>query len=100
MQQLINILIFVNFKSDRRACAIPDPDNEEVIFTGGWYTRTRVSVYNKAGHQRDLANLKQGRYQHACSGFIYGEKRVIIESNDFNYYKYLALNGCWRSLWT
>ena len=99
MQQLINILIFVNFKSDRRACAIPDPDNEEVIFTGGLSIRTRVSVYNKAGHQRDLADLRQGRYFHACSGFIFEEKKVIIETNHFHYYKSLALDGCWRLLW-
>ena len=57
---------------------------------------TTVSVYNKAGHQRDLANLRQGRRSHACSGFTYEEKRVIIESDHFNYHKYLALNGCWR----
>ena len=81
MQQLINILIFVNFKSDRRACAIPDPDNEEVIITGGWYldTQTPVSVYNKAGHQRDLADLNTGRYLHACTSFIYQNTKVVTE---------------------
>ena len=41
--------------------AIPDSDNEEVIITGGAVTKTTVSVYNKTGHQSDLANLKQGR---------------------------------------
>ena len=73
---MLTIKYCVNFKSDRLACAIPDPDNEEVIIAGGWDTLTRVSVYNKAGHQRDLTDLRQGRAWHACSGFIYGEKKV------------------------
>ena len=96
---MITIKKCVNFISNREACAIPDPDNEEVIITGGFYTMTRVSVYNKAGHQRDLADLKQGRLLHACSGFIYGEKRVIIESNHFHHYKAVALHGCRRMVW-
>ena len=73
---MLTIKYCVNFKSDRLACAIPDPDNEEVIITGGEFTKTRVSVYNKAGHQRDLPDLNTGRKNHACSGFIYGEKKV------------------------
>ena len=93
---MLTIKYFVNSISDRLACAIPDPDNEEVIITGGLFTLTTVSVYNKAGHQRDLADLKQGRLLHACSGFIYGEKKVIIESNHFHYYSFLDLHGCWR----
>ena len=65
---------------DRRACAIPDPDNEEVIITGGWDTWSTVSVYNTEGHQRDLADLREGRSFHACSMF-YG-------SNVNKVYKY------------
>merc|ERR1712066_331703 len=60
------------------ACAIPDPDNEEVIITGGYYTKTTVSVYNKAGHQRDLANLNAGRRSHACTSFIYQDTKVLM----------------------
>ena len=67
---------FVNSISDSTACAIPDPDNEEVIITGGTSTMKTVSVYSKAGHQRDLADLNTGRRVHACSGFTYGEKKV------------------------
>ena len=70
---------FVNSISDRDACAIPDPDNEEVIITGGYYTRTTVSVYNKAGHQRDLASLNAGRRYHACTSFIYQNTKVVTE---------------------
>ena len=65
----------VNFISDSYACAIPDPDNEEVVITGG-STKKRVSVYNKAGHQRDLADLNTGRSNHACTSFIYQNMKV------------------------
>ena len=75
---MLTIRNCVRFISDREACAIPDPDNEEVVITGG-STKKRVSVYNKAGHQRDLADLNTGRRAHACSGFTYGEKKVIIK---------------------
>ena len=88
---MLTIKYCVNFNSDSDACAIPDPDNEEVIITGGYYntiieggTRTRVTVYTKDGYQRDLADLRQGRYNHACTGFIYEENKVILEYNHFH----------------
>ena len=65
-----------NFISNRRACAIADPQNEEVIVTGGHYTLTKVSIYNKNGHQRDLPDLSKGRAEHACSSFIYNQMKV------------------------
>ena len=71
------------------ACAISDSENEEVIITGGFHTRTTVSVYSDAGHQQDLADLRAGRFQHACSGFIYDEKKVIMERSHFHYYSSL-----------
>ena len=74
---MITIKNCVNFISDREACAIPDPDNEEVIITGGFYTMTRVSVYNKAGHQRDLADLRQGRRALGCTSFIFQNTKVV-----------------------
>ena len=78
---MLTIKYCVNFKFDGLACAIPDPDNEEVIITGGQAqaTRTRVSVYNKAGHQRDLADLRHGRRDHACTSFIYQNTKVVTE---------------------
>ena len=76
---MLTIKYFVNFISDSRACAIPDPDNEEVIITGGQRTMTTVSAYNKAGHQRDLANLNTGRRAHACTSFIYQNTKVFTE---------------------
>ena len=60
----------------RSACAIPDPDNEEVIITGGWETMTKASVYNEDGWQRDLPSFSEGRRHHACSSFLSSGKRV------------------------
>ena len=76
---MITIKNCVNFISDREACAIPDPDNDEVVITGGHLTLTTVSVYNKAGHQRDLASLNAGRRYHACTSFIYQNTKVVTE---------------------
>ena len=60
------------------ACAIPDPENEEVIITGGNHPETvkKVSVYSDAGWQRDLTPLNQGRRFHACGSYVKGEKKV------------------------
>ena len=62
----------------RSACAIPDPDNEELIITGGWDTMTKATVYNEDGWQRDLPSFSEGRRHHACSSFLNKEKKVII----------------------
>ena len=64
--------------SDSYACAIPDKDNDEMILTGGRLNLTEVSVYSKSGHLRDLADLKTGRYSHACSSFILDNKMVDV----------------------
>ena len=73
------------FICDRHACAIPDPDNEEVIITGGVYTLKTVSVYSEAGWQRDLASLNQGRYWHGCGSYTNGGKKVNQIVLDFTY---------------
>ena len=82
---MITIKNCVNFISDSNVCAIPDPDNEEVIITGGRYTKTTVSVYNKMGHQRDMASLNTGRRLHACTSFIYENTKVYL-LNDGRYF--------------
>ena len=61
-----------------QACAISDPDKEEVIITGGRNTRTMVSVYSETGWRRDLAQLNQGRYWHACGSYVNGGKKVNL----------------------
>ena len=77
------LLSIQQFIFDRYACAISDPDNEEVIITGGRVTMTTVSVYSEAGWQRDLAPLNQGRYEHACSSFISEGERVKAKTLEY-----------------
>jgi len=62
------------------ACSISDPDNEEVIITGGGeYPAVKtVSVYSEAGWKRDLKPLNQGRYEHACGSYINGGKKFLM----------------------
>ena len=66
--------------SYRGACSIPDPDNREVVITGGsgnTRTYTKVSVYNEKGWSRNLNDLKDGRNNHACTSFTHEGKKVI-----------------------
>ena len=58
------------------ACAIPDPDTDTVVVTGGLFSMNTVSVYSNQGWQEDLPPLNTGRYEHACAGYMSGEKRV------------------------
>ena len=69
------IVLTLTLTSYRSACSISK--NEEVIITGGKDSMTTVSVYTEAGHQRDLADLGQGRYNHACSSFLLDKKTVL-----------------------
>ena len=70
----------------RSSCAIPDPDTNTVIITGGGgfpsYNRdqnyTLVSRYDKNGWLADLPPLKIGRYQHSCTSYVVGEEKVQI----------------------
>ena len=66
-----------HFISDSRSCAIPDPDREELVITGGIRSYTLVSVYSKYGWQRDLTPLTHGRYIHACSSFTHKREKVL-----------------------
>lgn len=61
------------------ACAIPDPENNELILTGGWGQGGKVRVYGESGWKRDMPSLNQGRFGHGCTSFIQNGKRV---SND------------------
>ena len=58
------------------ACAIPDPDTDTVVVTGGRDTLTPVSVYSVQGWQEDLPSLNPGRRGHACTSYMTGGKRV------------------------
>ena len=61
------------------ACAIPDPENNELILTGGWGQGGKVRVYGESGWKRDMPSLNQGRFGHGCTSLIQNGKRV---SND------------------
>ena len=63
-------------RKDSSACAIPDPDLQRVIISGGWYTRNTVSVYGVKGWIEDLQPLEQGREYHACASFLSAGERV------------------------
>ena len=58
------------------ACAIEDPDTQTVVITGGWWTRTTVSVYGLQGWVEDLQPLNIRRYWHACSSYMSAGTRV------------------------
>ena len=102
--------MYINHKSiyvfklnwHRYTCSIPDPDLQRVTITGGVYTST-VSVYGVLGWIEDLKPLVQRRNDHACSSFLSGQKRVIIEtyySNVINALRpILDSDGYWRLWW-
>ena len=56
-------------------------------------------MYNKAGHQRDLEDLREGRYHHGCSMYDgnNGNGKVIINLNKKHYsnhcYQLLIVTG-------
>ena len=58
------------------ACAIPDPDTDTVVVTGGYNDLNTVVVYSVQGYKKDLPSLSIGRYRHACSSYVTGGKRV------------------------
>ena len=56
--------------------------DETVVMTGGVVTTNTVSVYSTQGWQEDLPSLNTGRYQHACTSYVSGEKRVGYKLDD------------------
>ena len=60
------------------ACAIPDPDTDIVVVTGGMDTLTPVSVYSVLGWIVDLPSLNAGRTSHACTSYMTGGMRVSV----------------------
>ena len=77
MQQGNNNLQLQNVDNNllRYACSI-SPDDDTMIMTGGYDTLKTVSLYDRQGWSRDLANLNTGRKSHACGHFAnnIGEK--------------------------
>ena len=58
----------------RYACTIPDEDS--VVITGGYWTRTKVERYNKDGWVKNLPDLAVKRRSHGCAGFMKDDKLV------------------------
>ena len=50
---------------------------ETVIITGGFKTKTQVSVYNTEGFLADWPSLNTGRYLHGCSHFVNTDNQVV-----------------------
>jgi len=74
------------------ACAIPDPDMDTVVITGGspYETSgtvdafsTKVAVYSPQGWLHDLPPLRTGRYYHACTSFVSGGRRMFLVSGGY-----------------
>ena len=57
------------------ACSIELDD--KVIVTGGYYTPTRVDVYNIEGWNMELPQLITGRYNHGCGHFINSDDKMV-----------------------
>ena len=56
----------------RFSCEITDVKNDRVIITGGGFYQTErvVHMYNESGYVGDLAMLKHGRQDHACTSYV------------------------------
>ena len=50
---------------------------ETVIITGGFKTRTQVTVYNTEGFVEDWPSLNTGRYYHGCGHFVNTHNQVV-----------------------
>ena len=59
----------------RHACSIEL--KEIVILTGGYYTQSKVTVYNNEGWVADWPELKTGRYTHGCGHFVNTDNKVV-----------------------
>merc|ERR1711862_113577 len=60
------------------ACSIPLPLGDEVVLTGGEYTLTTVSLYNRVGWVRYMSSLNTGRYWHGCTSYSTGGEQVLL----------------------
>ena len=57
-----------------RACSIQLKDF--VLVTGGFQTKTKVSIYGVDGWINDLPELKIGRFDHGCGYYLHKEEIV------------------------
>ena len=52
------------------ACGIADEDDGSYILSGGYFTLTTVSKYDKNGWIKDLPSLNTGRDRHGCGTYL------------------------------
>ena len=69
------------------ACGIDLGDS--YVVTGGHYSPQRVAQYSLSGEVTYLAELKWGRYRHACTSFI--DDNGVTVSLVVNIMKYLII---------
>ena len=61
------------------ACSLSDPDMNYVIITGGENRESKASVFGEAGYIKDLSDLNQKRWYHACTSYLTNENRVRVK---------------------
>ena len=59
----------------RFACTIQF--DEQVVMTGGEFTKTRVSVYGIQGWVEDLPGLLEGRFGHGCGHYVNNYNKTV-----------------------
>ena len=69
------------------ACGIDLGDS--YVVTGGGYSRQKTAQYSPSGEVTYLADLQQGRYDHACTSFI--DVNGVTVSLVVNIMKYLMI---------
>lgn len=58
------------------ACGIPVEDT--FILTGGYHTRTTVTMYNISGNFWELPKLNTGRWNHGCGYYVREEEVILV----------------------
>ena len=53
----------------RESCLIEE-EADTFLLTGGAWSKTKVSRYNKDSHVEDIGDLNTGRWRHACGWFL------------------------------
>ena len=71
-------LTYLKFYRLLDACAIPDPDTDTVVITGGQYSMNNTFLYNQKGFLRNLGDLNYVRVGHGCTSYISDNRRVCF----------------------
>ena len=77
------IVIYLCFTFTSYACSIPDPTSDTVIVTGGVLQQFNVSRYGREGWLEELPQLRHGRQEHGCGGYVSGEDMVCMVVTEY-----------------